>query len=740
MSLKRLQIIILFLLNINFADAKPIINNSVLPVKYFVERTHEVAQIKKVFFSEKQKILTVAGVGGVGKTQIIRKFIEENKDYYDVIWEIDCSHSITRQLKRLQEQLEDHLGINVSVNSQEDIRDLWNFLHTKRLKYLVIFDNIQVLKDNFVNNILSKEVNGNVIISTQDQGNLKSFLKIGMLSKNDSITLIDNLNKNKDLDFSGVYRKTSGHPLSIVKYIRFSNANRYMTNQEIDKWFFDDNIADYIARSLNHITKNLSDAEFKALIKITLFNNKNISKMNFIILCSKDNSIKDLYSLIQYGLIEEKQGYDNSIIGFEMHDILKQQLQKIASDKIIKENIEEALDTVNNLFYVESKTLAQILSEQPNLLEQLEKLSINAKTFNVPMSKQLEFNSNLMEVYLYYSDHEGADAQYKWFNDYIKNINVRLVKDNRELNSIAHFYLLLGIHDDFYHGDNKNACIHFNKSIAILEQMRKPDINLEYASRTQLAQSLLYGGDLSASEKEIKKIADFIERQDKQTSNKRIKIFYSIDEDEGIDTTIFYFLKAKFFLEEGEYSLALDNINRALNIKSNVSNAHIIAPAYSLKGEILERMGNAKEGIKFAQDAYNKVSNNLQKDSELLARSLICLARCEKSLDRFSDAKLHAEKAKEILKRTNKKFDESRHDDLADVISIEGEILYLEGKKEQSIELLKLSDLIYMNRFSSNIHWNKLEKLYELIIRVADDLKDSFLVKMYSKKLEAVKI
>jgi hypothetical protein len=727
------------LLHMNGIYAAPIVNNSTLPVKYFIGREYELTKIKKIFFDKKQKTVALVGVGGIGKTQIIRKFIEENKDHYDVIWEIDCSYNIARQIKNLKEQLEDHFQAHtVSEDSQKNIEDTWRLLAARGLRYLIVFDSIQIFSNSVVANILPKEIQGNIIISAQVQGGLKNFIKVRMLNKKDSVSLVNKLDPNKDLDLLGVYQKTSGHPLSIVKYVKFSNANRYLNNREIDRWFFDDNVADYITKSLREITYNLSDSEFKALIKITLFNNKNISKINFILLCSQDNSVKDLFTLVQYGIIEEKQGYNDSIIGFEMHDILKYQLQKIASAKVVKDSVKEALETVNKLFYLKGKTLAQILKEQPNLLEQLEGLGANVKALKIPIEKQLELNSHLMSVYMYYNDHEGAGIQYKWFTDYIKSTNIKLIKDEKVLNTIAHFYLLLGIYDDFYYGDNGVACLNFYKARVILESLSDPDVNLEYTSRTQLAQSLLYGGDLRAAEREIKIIDELLDKKEKKGLTKRIKIFYHIEEDRERDATIFYFLRAKFFLEEGEYSLALDNANKALSTKSNSSNAHILAPAYSLKGEVLERMGDAEGGIKFAQEAYNKVSNKIKKDTELLARSLISLARCEKSLNKLSDARTHIKKAREILRTTNKSLEESRDDDLADAISIEGEILYLENQKKKSIELLELADRIYMNRFNGNIRWNKLEKLYTLIIRVAQDMKDNFLVKMYSKKLEAM--
>ena len=60
-----------------------IINNSQKPSKYFEGRVLYLKQIKELL--NKNKVVHISGLGGIGKTQIVRKYIQVSQNKYDII-------------------------------------------------------------------------------------------------------------------------------------------------------------------------------------------------------------------------------------------------------------------------------------------------------------------------------------------------------------------------------------------------------------------------------------------------------------------------------------------------------------------------------------------------------------------------------------------------------------------------------------------------------------------------------
>ena len=75
------------------------ISNLIMPVSYFVDHIKQLNLLKDNLTKYRQA--SVIGVSGLGKTQVSRMYAYENKDYYEIVWFIDCNLDLNEELLKL---------------------------------------------------------------------------------------------------------------------------------------------------------------------------------------------------------------------------------------------------------------------------------------------------------------------------------------------------------------------------------------------------------------------------------------------------------------------------------------------------------------------------------------------------------------------------------------------------------------------------------------------------------------
>ncbi len=127
--------------NITYKSAK---KNTLIPaidVSVFYGRVEELTQLKTLILEDGCRLVTVLGMGGVGKTTLATQLATEIQDQFDyVIWRsLQYTHSgnhlITELISLLSDQQE----------TQPDINLLIDYLRTYRC--LLIFDNLETVLD-----------------------------------------------------------------------------------------------------------------------------------------------------------------------------------------------------------------------------------------------------------------------------------------------------------------------------------------------------------------------------------------------------------------------------------------------------------------------------------------------------------------------------------------------------------------------------------------------------------------
>ncbi|KIK02550.1 hypothetical protein K443DRAFT_6054 [Laccaria amethystina LaAM-08-1] len=178
-------------------------SNAAIPVKpnssiRFTGRTNVLAKLKEHFTAEsngklrRRKFFLLYGMGGIGKTQICLRFIEDMSDCFSHVFWIDASSTdtITQGLK----------GICNLPEAQSSALDgspqsaLW-WISSLGDNYAMVFDNADNLTPEELEQYFPSGLGGNILITSRNSG-LKhltlheSSLEVKEMEEHDAISLL----------------------------------------------------------------------------------------------------------------------------------------------------------------------------------------------------------------------------------------------------------------------------------------------------------------------------------------------------------------------------------------------------------------------------------------------------------------------------------------------------------------------------------------------------------------------
>ncbi|KAF8334572.1 P-loop containing nucleoside triphosphate hydrolase protein, partial [Amanita rubescens] len=156
---------------------------------FFTGQDKYLQKLKDYFTSQQgqRKIILLHGLGGIGKTQICLKFIEENPDLFSDIFWIDASSEKTVEIVLTQISSTN----STSPDGRPSARSALDWI-SQRPNFLMVYDGVDE-HYSVIGNFLPPGNGGNIIITSRNIGLKRSALKsmeIHGMEDEDSISLL----------------------------------------------------------------------------------------------------------------------------------------------------------------------------------------------------------------------------------------------------------------------------------------------------------------------------------------------------------------------------------------------------------------------------------------------------------------------------------------------------------------------------------------------------------------------
>ena len=368
---------------IGAVEAKDRISNLIYPVKYFVNHEVQLADLndKLVVY---QKV-GIVGISGIGKTQLARMYAYKNNAQYNVIWFIDCNFNLDEQFSALAKEINIELAKEnkplISDNSHIAQKEVLKYL-TSKDKWLLIFDNLKLNQNHILNQIMSWEHNGHIIICSQDSNKLSKIIQLPHFSQKDSINLMHAILHDTDQHIIRQLAEVlNGYPLLVAQGAMFLSNNKHITTEEYKTLLSHsrNKVKTHVELVINCISSETKDI----LSTIGVISSQRFSKKLLKLIHSSDNNfISSFNDIVRYGLIINiEHETDNQL--FEMHDLVKDAIIELADYKTMENKINNVINKLNQLLPQGVYSSQIVIDENTTLQNSMESLLANAELYKV---------------------------------------------------------------------------------------------------------------------------------------------------------------------------------------------------------------------------------------------------------------------------------------------------------------------------------------------------------------------
>ena len=343
-------IILLFSIVLWQHNIHAIIFNKENPIYYFTNQEEQINDLKEKLHTN--KIAGITGITGMGKSEMARKYAQNNQNYYDIIAFFDVNVDLISQFTALAKEINQQIclkeGCRIIENPKYVKESLLAYLKN-RDKWLLVFDNLHINENDKIKDIISWHHNGHIIICSQDDKYLLAKIPAPYFTEEHAKIIINKIIKNlPEESVQELVNALRGYPPYMIGHSAiFLQNNSYITIQEYLKSMKNN---DNKVRAHLDVIFNIIDSQAKeVLFKIALLNNQKVSRTLLEQLFEDNEKLsKNIQEIIRFGLIEQISEDRNNQI-FRMHDAIKNELLELAGDSLNKKNIDSILFKINSL-------------------------------------------------------------------------------------------------------------------------------------------------------------------------------------------------------------------------------------------------------------------------------------------------------------------------------------------------------------------------------------------------------
>jgi len=577
----------------------PIIWNLSIPNSYFVGRDYELSELYKIFLSNKN-ICVIVGSVAIGKTQLAKKFTELYKSEYDIVWWIDSSQNIDKQIYELATQLSklNITGINKTDFLVNDkiilLQNVKEFFRITHYKWLLVFDNFDTGNDTkkYLPIRHNTKNIGHILITSRNSSNWSNMIKLSKFKRNESISLLNKILQYNSGDFDKFSDLLDDHPLAlvqaasyikstpsmdIIKYINlfhksysqlFKRQEQMTINHKNINDNYDNTLQITVSVTLDNIKKSNSLA-FEISEALAYMNNANLSDFLIHEIAKHLPNYKEdefdaaLGELTNYSIIEKEntgQYGINKIIQLIIRDTNKERSQKY---------IEICAKSLLQYLYTDINKAEEFLNIHNYIISHAENVVFIADSSNIQSLYITDLKLRLAEYYLI------VNVNYEMTENILENL--KLIKD---ITNLQKYYLNMAsaVYQAWRNADYVKA-IELSK-IGEKNLVEYPEKQYEKLwLNNQLAQFYIYFGNVSEAKKHLIKAGKTL----KENPDLSGKGLYNA-------------LSAKIDFDSGQYQLAYDKLNETLkhyNLENETNETPGFMEYYFLNYRILLKLGQA---------------------------------------------------------------------------------------------------------------------------------------------------
>ena len=276
------------------------ISNLITPVSYFVNHVDQLKSVEN--YLNKYRQASIVGISGMGKTQLARTYAYENKHKYDLIWFFDCNIDLNDQYVKLSKEINRLFKANITEDQALAKTEILHYLLLRK-DWLLVFDNLQVSDNVKIQDMVSWEHNGNIILCSQSSSGLNNLIEVNEFKNRDATDLVTIILKEKNHDaIKFLTEEFQGYPILLVHGVQILNNIKGLNYNLYKKMIKETN--NKIKLNLELCMKELTPSANELLKKIALINNNKFSKSFLkMVTDNKETIDDDIYQLSKFFLI-----------------------------------------------------------------------------------------------------------------------------------------------------------------------------------------------------------------------------------------------------------------------------------------------------------------------------------------------------------------------------------------------------------------------------------------------------